>query len=134
MENKYEFKEFLDLKHRYFILVPKDEGALDELYEGQFYDDDNNCVKEHYLHMEFDEKAFLLLEEYLFNFIDAKCDLIITMYEEEWAEPEKLGDILMLTDSMIGNCDNERFIELANRFRKLVIAAQSLNMPVVFYF
>ena len=134
MMGKNYFQEYLDANHSYFILVPQNQGALDDLYDGHFFDEEKGIVRDDFLYMVFDEKDYLLMEEYLFNFVDARCDLIITMYEEEWAEGECLDTIRDITIRMIGNCDNKRFIELANEFKNLILRARELKMPVVFYF
>lgn len=125
--------EFLDLNHPYLILVPKDDEALALLYDGQIYlkkDEINNKFE----FMKFNEKEYLLLEKYLFNFICAECNLIITMYEEEWVEGDKLYIISQITNQMINNSDNEEFIKLAKEFLKLVKKAIKNNTSLVFYF
>ena len=74
------------------------------------------------------------MEKYLFNFIDAECDLLINMYEEEWIEGANLAQTLKITDRMINNCDNDELIELAKKFRTLVEKAIEYNTCVGCYF
>ena len=125
--------EFLDLEHPYLILVPKDENGLNLLYDGNIYTDKGEiCDKFH--SMKFDEKQFLLMEKYLFNFICLECDVIITMYEEEWVDGDKLKTIQKLTEYSLNTSDNEEFIELANKFLNLVKLAIELKTSLVFYF
>lgn len=128
------YTKYLDLSHRYYILTPLTKQALSDLYDANFINAENRKVKEEYSYMEFDEETFLLMEEYLFNFISVECNLIITMYEEEWAEGEMLNDILKIAERMINNSDNEKFIELAQKFLVLVKIAIEKERVLVFYF
>jgi len=130
----HENEKYLDLNHSYFILVPKTEYNLNDLYDARFYDEDKDRVKDGYHYMMFNEATFLLMEEYLFNFIDAETGLIITMYEEEWAEVDMLPMLFEITERMINNSDNDEFIKLADEFLELVKKAIDIQMPVVFYF
>lgn len=128
------YTKYLDLSHRYYILTPLTKQALSDLYDANFINSENGKVKEEYSYMEFDEETFLLMEEYLFNFISVECNLIITMYEEEWAEGEMLNDIIKIAERMINNSDNEKFIELAQKFLVLVKIAIEKERVLVFYF
>ncbi len=125
--------EFLDLNHPYLILVPKDDDAQDLLFDGKIYVR-NGEINDKFEYMEFNEKQYLLLEKYLFNFICAECGLIITMYEEEWIEGDMLYAVEKITDRMIVNSDNEEFIGLANKFLDLVKLAIKLDKSLVLYF
>ena len=100
--------KYLDLGHRYFL-----EG-----YEGFW----------------FDERLFLLMEKYFFNFIDQECNLIITMYEEEFVEPETLPKVLEIIDRQMKNCDNDEVLELAKQLRDVVSKAIEVKSPVGFCF
>ena len=62
--------------------------------------------------MKFHEDTYLLMEKYLFDFINVECDLLINMYEEEWIDGENLSKTLEITGRMISNCDNKEFHEL----------------------
>ena len=127
------YVEYLDLTHPYLVLVPKNDEGLDLLYDAHIYSDCGK-INEKLEYMQFNEKQFLLLEKYLFNFLCDSCDLIITMYEEEWVEGEKLIDVLSITNQAINNSDNQEFIILAKRFRELVQMAIELKTSLVFYF
>lgn len=127
------YVEYLDLKHRYYIVIALKKELEDNIYDCHFFDE-NGDIKEGYQGFWFDEKLFLLMEKYLFNFIDAECDLLINMYEEEWAEPEILPHILEITDRTINNCDNDEVLKLAKEFRSLVEKAIDINAVVGFCF
>lgn len=128
------YKEYLDMDKWYYILVPINDEANNSLSDYDFYDKEADKVKEGFLYMQFHEDKYCLLEEYLFNFIDAECDLLINMYEEEFAEQETLPTILGITERMIDSSDNEDFIELANEFKGLVEKAIQFNTCIGFFF
>ena len=128
------YKEYLDMDKWYYILVPVNDEANDAISDYAFYDKDADKVKEGFLYMRFHEDKYCLMEEYLFNFIDAECDLLINMYEEEFADQEVLPSILEITERMINSSDNEEFIKLANEFKGLVEKAIEFNTCIGFFF
>lgn len=128
------YKEYLDMDKWYYILVPVNTEANDALSDYAFYDNEVDKVKDGFLYMRFHEDDYCLLEEYLFNFIDAECDLLINMYEEEFADPEVLPSVLEITERMINSSDNEEFIRLANEFKGLVEKAIQYNTCIGFFF
>ena len=128
------YKEFLDMDKWYYILVPINDEANDAMSDYAFYDKDAGRVKDGFLYMRFHEDKYCLMEEYLFNFIDAECDLLINMYEEEFAEQEVLPSILEITERMIDSSDNEEFIKLAKEFKDLVEKAIQFNTCIGFFF
>ncbi len=128
------YKEYLDMDKWYYILVPVNDEANDALSDYAFYDKEADKVKDGFLYMRFHEDKYCLMEEYLFNFIDAECDLLINMYEEEFADQETLPSILEITERMINSSDNEEFIKLANEFKKLVEKAIQYNTCIGFFF
>ena len=75
-----------------------------------------------------------MMEKCFFSFIDKECNLIITMYEEEFAEPELLPRELDIVDRQMMDCDNDEVLELAKRLRSIVIKAIEVNSPVGFCF
>lgn len=131
--NINQYNKYLDLNKRYDILVPKNAQALNELYDAHYYDE-NYEIKPDYYSMSFREDTYCLLEEYLFDFINAECGLLINMYEEEYAEQEQLNLILEITERMINNSDDEKFIVLAKDFRVLVVKAIELGTCIGFFF
>ncbi len=128
MDNIPGYTEYLDLNHRYYIVI-----ALKKELENNIFDEKGD-IKEGFEGFWFDEKLYLLLEKYLFNFISAECDLIIHMYEEEFAEPEILPQILEIIDRTINNCDNEEVLNPAKEIRRIVEKAIELNTVVGFCF
>ena len=125
--------QYLDLGHRYYIVIAHSEEYLNHLYDCHFFDDNGDFL-EGYEGFWFDERLFLLMEKYFFNFIDKECNLIITMYEEEFAEPEILPQVLDIVDRQIKNCDNDEVLELAKQLRNIVIKAIEVSSPVGFCF
>ena len=128
------YVKYLDLNKWYCVVVPKDKDAYNEMCDYKVWDDDKGDVRDIYWFMKFHEDKFYLMEEYLFNFIDAECNLLINMYEEEWIEGENLQKTLEITDRMINNCDNEEFLILAKEFRQLVEKAVEANTCVGCFF
>lgn len=128
------YVKYLDLNKWYCVVVPKDKDAYNEMCDYKVWDDDKGDVRDIYWFMKFHEDKFYLMEEYLFNFIDAECNLLINMYEEEWIEGENLQKTLEITDRMINNCDNEEFLILAKKFRQLVEKAIEANTCVGCFF
>lgn len=132
LDEKIE-KEFLDLNHRYSIVIALDKEHENELIDCHFYNDYGE-FKDGFMGMYFNEKKFLLMEKYLFNFINTECDLLISMYEEEWAEAGKLPQILEITSRMINNSDNQEFLKSAKEFKKIVEKAIELDTFIGFCF
>lgn len=128
------YKEYLDMDKWYYILVPVNDEANDALSDYAFYDKNADKVKDGFLYMRFHEDKYCLMEEYLFNFIDAECNLLINMYEEEFANQEVLPSILEITERMINSSDNEEFIKLASEFKGLVEKAIESNTCIGFFF
>ena len=128
------YVKYLDLNKWYCVLVPKDENAVNDMADYSFWDDKKGDVRDCYWFMKFHEDIYLLMEKYLFNFIDAECNLLINMYEEEWIEGDNLSKTLEITDIMINNSDNEKFVDLAKEFRALVEKAIQYNTCVGCYF
>lgn len=114
------YVKYLDLNKWYCVVVPKDEKAFDEMCDYNVWDNKKGDVRNGFFYMKFHEDGYYLLEEYLFNFINVECDLLINMYEEEWIEGENLPKVLEITERMINNSDDEEFLKLANEFRNLV--------------
>ncbi|WP_026834591.1 hypothetical protein [Eubacterium xylanophilum] len=128
------YVKYLDLTSWYCVVVPKNQNAYNEMCDYKVWDDEKGDVRDCYWFMKFHEDTYLLMEKYLFNFIDAECNLLINMYEEEWIEGENLQKTLEITDRMINNSDNEEFLELAKEFRNLVLRAIEVNTCVGCFF
>ena len=128
------YNKYLDMDKWYYILVPITDEANEALSDYSFYDKEADRIKDGFLYMQFHEDNYCLMEEYLFNFIDAECDLLINMYEEEFADQEVLPSILEITERMIDSSDNDKFIKLANEFKGLVEKAIYYNTCIGFFF
>ncbi len=128
------YVKYLDLNKWYCVVVPKDQTAYNEMCDYKVWDDEKGDVRDIYWFMKFHEDTYCFMEKYLFNFIDAECNLLINMYEEEWIENDNLTKTLEITDRMINNSDNEEFIELAKEFRDLVVKAIDNNTCVGCFF
>lgn len=127
------YTKYLDLTHRYYIVIPLSKDKEDHLYDCQFRDE-NGEIKDGYEGFWFDERLYSLMEKYFFNFIDAECDLIITMYEEEYVFPEKIDSVIDIVKRMMNECDNEEVLELAKKLLNLLERAKELNTVVGFCF
>ena len=125
--------EYLDLKHRYYIVIALSKEAETHLFDCQFFDEKGD-IKEGYDGFWFDERMFLLMEKYFFNFIDSECDLLINMYEEEFAFSDQLPQIMNIIDRMTNECDNDEVLELAKEFRRIVAKAIEIDTAVGFCF
>lgn len=125
--------EYLNLMHRYYIVIAQGEEYLDHLYDCHFFDD-NGDIMEGYEGFWFNERLFLLMEKYFFIPIDDECNLLINMYEEEYAEPEILPKVLEIVNRQLMNCDNDEAFELGNQLRDVIVKAIEVNSPVGFCF
>lgn len=133
MDNTLQHTKFLDLNHRYYIVIALNKEAENSLFDYHFFDD-NGDIKKDYEGFWFDERMYLLMEEYFFNFIDAECDLLINMYEEEFVFSDKLPQVLSVVNKMIKECDNNEVLELAEKLQNLIEKAIKLNTAVGFCF
>ncbi len=131
--NGIQHTKYLDLNHRYYIVIALNKESENSLFDCHFFDD-NGDIKNDYEGFWFDEKMFLLMEEYFFNFIDAECDLLINMYEEEFVFPDKLPQVLSIVNRMMKECDNNEVLELAEKLRFLIEKAIKLDTAVGFCF
>ncbi|MCR5629642.1 hypothetical protein [Eubacterium sp.] len=128
------YREYLDLSHWYRILVPKTKEAENDLYDNNFFDENNDCIKEEFDYMEFHEDTFCFLESRLFDFINVELDIIINMYEDEIINNDQLSKAYEITKRMILNSDDEKFIKLAEEFQSLIEKAQEYGTVVGLYF
>ena len=133
MSNIIQHTKYLDLNHRYYIVIALNKEAENDLFDCHFFDD-NGDIKKDYDGFWFNERMFLLMEEYFFNFIDAECDLLINMYEEEFVFSDKLPQVLSIVNRMIKECDNNEVLELAEKLRNLIEKAIKLDTAVGFCF
>jgi len=130
-DTKYD--EILDT-HIYCIVIALQKELENDLFDCHFWDNHHGDFKQGFLGMAFNEKQFLSAEKYLFNFINVECDLLINMYEEEWAEFDKLARIKEITERMLLNCDDEEVVDFANKFLVILNKAIELHTYVGFCF
>ena len=128
-----QHEKYLDLSHRYYIVIALSKASENSLFDCHFFDDKGE-IKEGYEGFWFNEKMFLLMEEYFFNFIDAECNLLINMYEGEFVFPDKLPQVLSIIDRMMKQCDNDEILELAEKLRAIIKKAINLDTAVGFCF
>lgn len=135
------YVEYLDLNHRYYVVIALKKELEDSLFDCHFFDDEGD-IKDGFEGFWFNEKVFLLMEEYLFNYIDDECKLIITMYEEEYIFPEKLRQALEITNRQILAVEKDAdkipdakvFLETAGKIKALIEKAIELDTVVGFCF
>ena len=133
MENGF-IREYLDLTHWYRVLVPKTKEAENKLYDDDYFDESNDCIKDEFDYMEFHEDTFCFLENRLFDFINVELGILINMYEDEIIDNNQLDKVLEVTNRMIINSDDSKFIELASEFQELVKKAKEYDTVVGLYF
>ena len=130
-QSKITFKD-------YYILVPLTQEAIDDLYRYDIYkencDKREDLIRDSFKAMIFDEETYHFLDNNLFTFINAECDVMIDIYEEETVENDQLGSVLELTNSLLESSNDERFIKLATEFKSLVELAIKKKTVVGFYF
>ena len=125
-------REFLDLEHKYMILVPLNEDGLEELYQYNIYKDGK--ISENMKAMSFYEDTYSYMEDRLFDFINLVCGSLINMYEEEVIENNQLEKVLDITNKLIHNNDDEHFVEFAKEFKSMIELAIEKKTVVGFYF
>ena len=133
--------EYLSLNHRYYVVIALRKELEDSIFDCHFFDDNGN-IKEGFEGFWFNEKVFLTVEKYLFDFINSECGLWIDMYEEEDIFPEKLRQALEITNRQILAVekdadkipDSKVFLETAGKIKALIEKAIELDTVVGFCF
>ena len=133
--------EYLSLNHRYYVVVALRKELEDSIFDCHFFDDNGN-IKEGFEGFWFNEKVFLTVEKYLFDFINSECGLWIDMYEEEDIFPEKLRQALEITNRQILAVEKDAdkipdakvFLETAGKIKALIEKAIELDTVVGFCF
>ena len=132
-----------DNKHKstfkdYYILVPLNKKAIDDMYRYDIYKD--NCdkreelIKDTFKAMVFDEETYFFLEKNLFTIINAECGVDINIYEDETVENDQLEKLLILTKSLLESSRDEKLIKLLIEFKSLVELAIKKKTVIGFYF
>ena len=138
---KKGYVEYLSLNHRYYVVIALRKELEDSIFDCHFFDDNGN-IKEGFEGFWFNEKVFLTVEKYLFDFINSECGLWIDMYEEEDIFPEKLRQALEITNRQILAVekdadkipDSDVFLETAGKIKALIEKAVELDTVVGFFF
>ncbi|MBQ2038904.1 MAG: hypothetical protein II486_05580 [Thermoguttaceae bacterium] len=133
--------EYLSLNHRYYVVIALRKELEDSIFDCHFFDDNGN-IKEGFEGFWFNEKVFLTVEKYLFDFINSECGLWIDMYEEEDIFPEKLRQALEITNRQILAVEKDAdkipdakvFLETAGKIKALIEKAIELDTVVGFCF
>ncbi len=133
--------EYLSLNHRYYVVIALRKELEDSIFDCHFFDDNGN-IKEGFEGFWFNEKVFLTVEKYLFDFINSECGLWIDMYEEEDIFPEKLRQALEITNRQILAVEKDAdkipdakvFLETAGKIKALIEKAVELDTVVGFCF
>lgn len=79
-----------------------------------------------------DEYFYLESKKYL-DFLNVECDCIIDLYEDEDIPNDKLIKALEITQILIKNSNDEKFIHLANKFVEIFNLAIQSNTYVNIY-
>lgn len=96
-----------------------------------------SCVEEETKNLkiiEFSADDYFYLEsmKYL-DFLNAECDVLIDLYEDEDIPNDKLNNALEITKILKDNSSEERFINLANKFIDIFNLAIESNTYVNIY-
>ena len=124
--------QYLDMEKDYLIIAPLNDEGQNELYENSIYKDD--YLSKNLKYMSFHEDTYIYMEEKLFDFINVELDLLINMYEEVIVENDQLPQLKDLTQCLIRNSDDDRFIRFASDFLDLVQTAIDQGTIVGFCF
>ena len=133
--------EYLSLNHRYYVVIALRKELEDSIFDCHFFDDNGN-IRDGFEGFWFNEKVFLTVEKYLFDFINSECGLWIDMYEEEDIFPEKLRQALEITNRQILAVEKDAdkipdakvFLETAGKIKALIEKAIELDTVVGFCF
>ena len=133
-----KYVKYLDIKKEYYILVPLNKKALEDLYRYKIYkkhcQEDECIIKDTFKAMIFHEDTYYEMESMLFDYINVECDIIINMYEEAIVENNQLEKVLLLTNSLLESSKDENFIKFATEFKSLVELAIKKKTVIGFYF
>ena len=122
----------------YYILTPLNKRAIEDLCRRKIYKRhckaDECIIKDTFKAMIFKEDTYFYLEDNLFTLINAECDVMIDIYEDEIIWNEQLETVLELTNSLLESSNDERFIKLATEFKSLVELAIKKKTVIGFCF
>jgi len=125
--------QYVNLSHEYKIIAPKNAEAMEKLYRNDIYDESgkiDSCFES----MTFYEDSYYPLEDILFDPINAKCDSLINMYEEEVIEHEHLDKVKEVIDGLDETVIDSNIKNLIEKFVYLLNCAIANETGLGFYF
>ncbi len=79
------------------------------------------------------EEYFYLESKKYFDFLNSECSCIIDLFEDEDIPNDKLNSALEITNILINQSTDEKFIELAKKFIKIFELAIKCNTYINIY-
>ena len=125
---------YLDLKNEYRILVSLDEASTEKLWSCDIYDNEDGGINRDMVCLSFREDTFYYMEDLIFDVLNAKLDLLINMYEEEYISTEQLTMAISVVDHIIDNTDDNAVINFANLLLDMIKLAKEHGTIVGFCF
>ena len=125
--------QYVNLSHEYKIIAPKTPEAMEKLYRYDIYAESgeiDSCFES----MTFYEDSYYPLENILFDPINAKCDSLINMYEEEVIEYEHLDKVKEVVDGLDEMVIDSNIQKLIDRIVELLNCAIANETGLGFYF
>ena len=110
------------------VYIPLNEKGVNELNSWQETETENLKI----VVFSGDDYKYLEDRKYL-DFLNVECDCLIDLYENEDIPNEKLKNALEVTELLINNSDDERYIGLLNRFKNIFSLAIDCNTYVNIY-
>ncbi len=110
------------------VYVPTNSFGIEELNNGQELETNNLKV------FEFSPSDYYYLEEQkYFDFLNVECNCLIDLYEVEDIPVEKICKAIEITNILINQINEERFLKLANDFINIFDLAVKSNTYVSIY-
>ncbi len=110
------------------VYLPLNEKGIEELEKCQETETENLKV------YEFSPNDYFYLEnKRYFDFLNVECDCLIDLYEETNITYDKLQNAIEITEILIKQSTDKRFIELGNEFLEIFRKAKQSNTYVNIY-
>ncbi|MBQ8943132.1 MAG: hypothetical protein IJ050_01400 [Clostridia bacterium] len=74
------------------------------------------------------------MEDHFFLFLNAKLDLYINIYEEEYIDTDQLDDAIGIVENIIDNTDDRAVIDFGNKLLEMMKIAKEKGTIVGFCF
>ncbi len=129
--NKYGY---VDLNHDYRILVALDDEAANKLWGCQLYDEEDGGINRQMICLSFHEDTFYYMEDHFFLFLNAKLDLYINMYEEEYIDTDQLDEAISIMENIIDNTDDRAVIDFGQKLLEMLKIAKERGTIMGFCF